>query len=599
MTNRRLDFAHDIWAQTSTRRAFLRRSLIAGVFAANATLLTACWPFGDDEDEDDDADEEVTPTPEEESTPEPTPEPEPTPTPEATPTPEPTPTPTPIVPPDEPESGGTLTVALPADPFSLHPNSDEAVTNWVVMSQIYDALMEVDHQFEPQPVLAASFEVADDASSYRFVIPDDVLFHNGDPLTAADVVYSHEWMRDPGNGAARSFYYERVEAIEAEDDVTITFTMNSPDGTFLRRAASTFIVNEAFHEEFGWERQSLEPVGTGPFALDSWQREQSLQLVKFDEYFGGEAYLGSIEFLVVSDEDDRREALEDGRVDIAWDLPIPDDLELAENRDIESIEAINLDCLHIALNNEHPALSHRNVRLAMQYAIDRSAVIDVVYDGEASEAASYLSPALFYWHQEMLESGRDETDLAIDLLEEAQFTEGDDGIRERDGEPLSFTCIAPEGGDPRAEAAELIAEMLEEIGIEMNVETAPLSDTLTQMREGELDAAIFNWTYGGWLGEPDGRTTLLTGAFNNFSQFSSIQVDNVLYQGVATIDPEERRSIYRNLQERVLDQSPFIFLAFPHDWYHAGIQVQGLPESVLWGSRAFRKLVDCWVFDPG
>jgi peptide/nickel transport system substrate-binding protein len=597
MTRQRDTAIHDIWANRSSRRTFLRRSLAVGVMAANATLLTACWPFGDDED-DNDADEDVTPTPEEEATPEPTPEPEPTPTPEATPTPEPTPTPTPVVPPDEPVTGGSLSIALPADPFSLHPNADESVTNWVVMSQLYDALIEVDHQFEPQPVLAESFEIAEDGSSYRFEIANDVVFHSGAPLTASDVVFSHEWMRVPENGAARSFYYERVDEIEAEDDSTIVFRMSSPDGTFLRRAASTFIVNEEFHEEFGWERQSLEPVGTGPFALDSWQRETSISLVRFDEYYGGEPYLDEIEFIVMPDPDDRRDALESARVDIAWDLPVTDDLELADDQDFESIEVTNLDCLHIALNNEHSALSHRNVRLAMQYAIDRSAVIDMVYDGAASEATSYLSPALFFWHQEMLEPGRTETDLAIDLLEEAQFVEGENGIRERDGESLSFTCIAPDGGDARAEAAELIAEMLAEIGIEMNVETASLAETLPQMRESELDAVIFNWTYGGWLGEPDGRTTLLTGAFNNFSQFSSIQVDNVLYQGVATIDPEDRRSIYRNLQERILDQSPFIFLAFPHDWFHASMRVQGLPDSVLWGPRAFRKLVDCWVFDP-
>jgi peptide/nickel transport system substrate-binding protein len=584
-----------------SRRAFLRKSVAFGALSVGgATLLSACWPFGDD-DEDDDVDDETVDdadaTPEMDATPEPTPDPEPTPTPEATPTPEPTPTPTPITPPDEPVTGGTLRIALPADPFSLHPNADESVTNWVVMSQIYDALMEVDHQFEPQQVLAQNIDIAEDGSAYTFTIPDDVLFHNGSPLTASDVVFSHEWMRAPENGAARSFYYERVDSIQADDDVTITFTMSSPDGTFLRRAASTFIVNEEFHEEFGWERQSLEPVGTGPFALDSWVRGTSLRLVRFEEYFGGAPYIDEIELSVRTESGDRRSALEDGRADITWDLPINDDLELADTDGMQAIEVTNLDCLHIALNNEHPVLAHRNVRLAMQYAIDRAALIDAVYDGEATEAASYISPAVFQWHQEMFEQGRVETDLAIQLLEEAQFTEGDDGIRERDGERLSFTCVAPDGGDPRADGAELIAEMLVEVGIEMEVETAPLTETLPQMREGELDAAIFNWTYGGWLGEPDGRTTLLTGAFNNFSQFSSIQVDNVLYQGVALVDQEDRRAIYRNLQERILDQSPFIFLAFPHDWYHASIRVQGLPDSVRWGSRAFRKLAECWVFD--
>ncbi|MEX2425359.1 MAG: ABC transporter substrate-binding protein [Thermomicrobiaceae bacterium] len=581
----------------TTRRAFLKRSLLLGSGAiAGAGLLAGCWPFGDDEDNGED---DSTPTPSEQldSTPEPspTPEPEPTPTPEPTSTPEPTPTPSP---PDEPQSGGTLTIALPADPFSLHPNADGADTNWVVMSQIYDALIEVDDQFEPLPVLAEDYEISEEGSSYTFNLPDDVLFHNGEPMTAEDVVYTHEWMRQPENGAGRSFYYERVESIEAEDDTTVVFTMSGPDGTFLRRAASTFIVNAEFHEQFGPEGQSLEPVGTGPFALDSWTRQESLTLQRFDEYFGGDAFLDWIEFEIIPDPVDRREALEDGDVDIVWDLARSDSLELIEAEGLRTWEFTNLDCMHLAMNNEHPILSNQRVRLAMHYAIDRPALAETVYDGAAVPAASYLSPALFYWHQEVIEPDRQMLDRAIEVLDEAGLEEGDDGVRELDGEPLAFTCVAPNGDDPRADGAEEIAGMLAEIGIEMSVETAPLNETLEAMRAGELDAAIFNWTYGGWLGEPDGRTTLQTGAFNNFNQFSSLQVDNVLLQGVTEVDPENRRAIYRNLQERIAEQVPFLFLLFPYSWYHVTNRVQGLPETARWGPRLLGKLSACWVFDP-
>ena len=578
-----------------SRRAFLRQSVSLGAAAlAGSTLLAACWPFGDDDDND----EEATPTPvvDLQPTPEPTPEPEPTPTPVLTPTPEPSPTP--IQPPDEPQPGGRLTIALPADPLSLHPRADELVTNWTVMSQIYDALMEVDHQFEPVPVLADDFEIAEDGSAYTFTIPSDVFFHNGDLLTADDVAYTHQWMSSPENGGARSFYYERVESVEAVDDVTVVFTMSGPDGTFLRRAASTFIVNADYHEEFGWERQSLEPIGTGPFLLDSWDRGDLLTLFRFDDYFDGPAYLDEIQFRVIDQASNRRSALENGSVDAVWDLPLSDDLDLEEDNGVQSFQVTNLDCAHIALNNNHSALSDRNVRLAMQYAIDRSELVDVIYQGQAVEATSHLSPALFYWHQDILESGRQLTERAIELLEEAGWVEGAGGVRERNGERLSFTCIAPDGQDPRAAGAEAVAGMLANIGVEMDVQTAPISETLGDMRAGELDAAIFNWTYGGWMGEPDGRTTLLTGAFNNFSQFSSIQIDNVLYQGVAAIDPEERRTIYRGLQERVVDLSPFLLLAYPYDWYHAGNRVQGLPDGVRWDSRVLRKLSRCWVFDP-
>ena len=576
-----------------TRRQVLRRSLLLGATAvAGSTLMTACWPFGDDDEDE----VEATPTPFVDPDPTPEPTPEPTPTPEATPTPEPTPTP--VGPPDEPEPGGRLTIALPADPLSLHPRADELITNWVVMSQIHDALLEVDHQFEPVPVLAESYEIAEDGSSYTFSLRDGVLFHNGNELTVDDVVYTHQWMSQPENGGARSFYYERIQSIEATDDSTVVFNMSSPDGTVPRRAASTFIVNAEYHEENGWEGHSLDPIGTGPYLLDSWQRDDSISLVKFDDYFHDEPLLDSIEFLVITDEPNRRSALEEGTVDAVWGLNLSDNLELEEDDTIQTVQVRNLDCTHIALNNEHPVLSDRNVRLAMQLAIDRSELVDIIYQGAATEATSYLSPALFYWHQGQIESDRPLVDRAIELLEEAGWAEGDNGIRERNGEALSFVCTAPDGGDLRADGAEAIAEMLLEIGVEMEIETAPVSQNVEQMRAGELDAAIFNWTYGGWLGEPDGRTTLQTGAFNNFSQFSSIQVDNVLFQGVSEPDPDARRAVYRNLQERIFDQSPFLFLVFPYGYYHFSERYQGLPDSVRWGPRVMRKLSTAWVFEP-
>jgi peptide/nickel transport system substrate-binding protein len=582
------------------RRLFLRRSLVVvGSAAVGATLLASCWPFGDDDEvEDDENGAEPTPEPvedEDDDEDDPEPVPVPTPTPAVSPTPEPTATPTPVAIPDDPQMGGTLRIALEADPFSLHPNADESVINWTVMNQIYDALIEVDDQFEPIPVLAERYEISEDGSEYVFTIPNDVLFQNGEPMTASDVVYSHEWMRVPENGGARSFYYERVETIEERDATTVVFRMSGPDGTVVRRAATTFIVNEDYQEEFGAERQSSEPIGTGPFALDTWVRGVSLTLERFPEYHGDTAHLDRIVCEVIASESGRRSALENGQVDVVWGLTIDDDLELEDDGEVQSFQSTNLDCMHIALNNQHPVLSDQQVRFAMQHAIDRQAVIDVVYQGAAVEAQSHLSPALFYWHLDLFEADRS---VAIDRLDAAGWEAGSDGIRERNGERLSFTCRVPDGQDPRAEGAEAIADMLEEIGVEMNLETAQSSETVSQMRSGELDAALFNWTYGGWLGEPDGRTTLLTGAFNNFSQFSSIQVDNVLYQGVSESDPEARRAIYRNLQERIIDLSPFLFIAFPYSWYHTGIRVQGLPESARWGPRLLHKLNDCWVFDP-
>jgi peptide/nickel transport system substrate-binding protein len=588
-----------------TRRALLQGSIVVGAVAVGVGggLLIAGWPLGDDDDDDDDdiaavdddEDEELTPEDEEEATPTPEPTPQETPTPEATPTPDPTPTPVPI--PDEPVGGGKMVIASSADPWSLHPNADETTANWLVITQIHDALMEVDHDFEVVPRLAERFEAADDASSFGFELRQGVLFHNGEEMTADDVVYTHEWHRDPENGGARSFYYERVESIEAPDEYTVIFRMSAPDATFFRRAASTYILNREYHEQVTADGHSLDPIGTGPFVLRDWIRGESISLESFEDYFDGPPYLDGIQIQIIPDASDRLSSLQDGTVDAVFGLPTSDSLGIVEDGDVTTVEVTDLDCNHIALNNEHPILSDRNVRLAMLYAFERPPLIDAVYQGAATAATSFLSPALTPWHHATIEETTHLPDRAIELLEESGWVEGEDGIRERDGERLSFTCKVPDGGDPRAQGAEMISEMLAEVGIEMNLEEAPTSESLEQMRAGEIDAALFNWTYGGWRGEPDARTTLLTGAFNNFSRFSSAQVDHFLVQGISESDESNRQAIYRQIQDIIADRLPFVYIMFPHSFYHFSPRLQGVPETAGWGSRLFRLTREFWIFE--
>ncbi len=583
---------------TVSRRALLLAAGIVGLGAVGVGggLLYANWPLDDDEDDETDDDDPDEPVPAETPEPEETPTPEQTPTPEPTPTPDATPTPSPVPIPDEPVEGGVLSIAIPADPFSLHPNADESTTNWIVMSQIYSSLMAVDHEFEVSPDLTESYEIAEDGSSITFQIREDAVFHNGEALTAHDITYTHAWMRVPEQGAGRSFYYERVEQIDAPDDYTVVFTFSGPDGTFLRRAASTFIVNASHHDEIGSNGYSLEPIGSGPFRLDSWNRDQSLQLERFDAFYGEQPNLDGVQFQIIVDATDRLSAFDAGSVDIIYDLPVNLALEQLESANAQTVEVVNLDCSQIILNTDHPILESANVRRAILYSIDRPALVDAVYDGAATPATSYLSPALEFWHEAMIEADRPLVERASELLQEAGWVDGENGIRERDGERLSFTCAAPEN-DPRLEGAEMISEMLADVGIEMNVDPMAAGAAVEQMRAGELDAALFNWTHGGIHGEPDGRTSLQTGGFNNFSQYSSVQLDNLLNQGIGEVDQESRRAIYRAIQERMASEAPIVFLMFPHSFYHFSVRVQGVPESANWGSRLFRLARELWLFE--
>jgi peptide/nickel transport system substrate-binding protein len=579
------------------RRTLSRRALLFGAARvgglASIGLLAACSPFGDDDDDDPEVEPTPTPDPdaEDEESPEPTPEPEPTPTPEATPTPEPTPTPTP----SGPQEGGVLVIAATGDPTSLHPDADADARNWIVSSQIHNALIELDHDFELVPTLATGYEIAEDGSSYRFELEQGVRFHDGAEFTAEDVVYSYQWYKDPENAAASSVNYTRMEAAEAVDPHTVVVRMTAADATFLRWGAAKAILPSEYHERVGAGPYSASPIGTGPFRFADWARGQSITLEAFDDYFEGRPMIDRITFRVLTDQSARAAALRDGEVDAAFDLQLRDALDLTNLAEFTTFALPGLDLNHFPLNNQHPVLSDRAIRRAMMYALDRDRMIDEIYSGAATPATSHLSPVLEQWYEPDVPRYPTDRDRAIEVLEEAGWTVGGDGVREREGTRLSFICTTIAGDERRRRQAEMAREMLADVGIEMQLAESDVPSILEGMRTGELDASLFNWTYGGWNGDPDTRSTLHSGAFNNFHHFHDGRVDARLLNGLTTMEHQARREIYGQIQRIVAEEVPFLFIMFWHGFYHFGPRVGGLPESARWGLRLFRLTREMWV----
>jgi peptide/nickel transport system substrate-binding protein len=165
---------------------------------------------------------------------------------------------------------------------------------------------------------------------------------------------------------------------------------------------------------------------------------------------------------------------------------------------------------------------------------------------------------------------------------------GEDGVREKDGEKLSFTCTVITGDQARLPEAELVQQFLAEVGIDMQLAEQPISAILEGLRNGSVDASLFNWTYGGGGGEPDGSVTLRSDGGNNFSNWSNARVDELLDQGLAEIDPDARQAIYFEIQDIVAEEVPFLYMMY-WDWFNIFTpRVQGLPDSALNGSQLYR-----------
>jgi len=292
--------------------------------------------------------------------------------------------------------------------------------------------------------------------------------------------------------------------------------------------------------------------------------------------------------------------LESGTSDAnLWPLLVEDSKRLADDPKFTVIKTATDGIKHIPLNNKLPQLSDKLVRQALLTALDRQRIVDELWNGAATVAHSSYSPKFDFYSI----SNKPETkhydfnaDGAKALLDQAGWAPGADGIREKDGTRLSFTCTTITGDTARRPIAELAQQMFATVGVEMKLEEAPVSAILEALPKGDMDASLFNWTYGSV--DPDPGDTLLTGGASNFSSFSNARVDELIAMGLQHVKPEDRQPIYKEIQEIVVEEVPILYLQWD-DWYNVfSERVKGLPEAPLDGfSIFFNDLHKVWL-DP-
>ena len=497
----------------------------------------------------------------------------------------------------EPTQGGTMVVLGHQEVASLSPDDDGPTVHFVVVTQIHNALLEVDENFEFQPVLAMEMpEISEDGLTYTFKLHEGVLFHDGEEFTAEDVKYTYEWYMNPDNAAVKGNDFASVESVEAPDDYTVVVNLAETNAAFFPQVASTFIVPAHYHGEVGEDAYKGAPIGTGAFKLKEWRAAEFTEVEAFEDHFRGRPNIDIFRLNVVPEASVRTIALETGDADSsAWPLVAEDDLALADSGEFTTFITSNVAVNHFPLNNTHPVLSDKSVRQAMLTAIDRQTVIDDIFSGAAEPATANLSPALDFYYTDDVPLYEYDPERAAEILDEAGWTMGDDNVREKDGEPLTFTCTVITGDQARRPEAEVVQQYLAEVGIDMQIEEAPVATILEQMRSGEMDAALFNWTYGGDDGDPDASVTLLSDGTNNFSQFTNDRVDELIVQGRQEPDPELRQPIYQEIQQIVAEEVPFLYMMFWDGFNHFSNRIKGLPESALTADPIYSKAYQFWI----
>ena len=490
-----------------------------------------------------------------------------------------TPAPTDSAAPTASAAGNILRWGTDSEPtgFDPHTNSEEASLR--VMNQLYETLIEVDADMTFYGQLAESWEIPDE-TTYVFHLRQGVKFHSGREMTADDVVYTFDRILgkteagDIGALGSKASYYGGVTAVEALDTYTVQFTLAEPNAAFLSTLTSNYgaIVDKDVIEENGDLMRA--DGGTGPFTLGEWLPDNYVTITKFSDYWDADrVQLDGITYFLIGDEAARLAALRTGEIDFA-SLSATNIAAAEKEANLNVISYQTNDYIALGCNLSTPALQDINVRQALSYAMDRDAIINVVFGGQAVPC-SMVPPGLGHWSLDVsdMELYQTNVEKAKELMEAAGYN---------DGNRLTLK-VAAGLMDSIRQAAVVLQQQLAEIYIDLeitNLESGEYVDIWGKMStpEAGFDLMIVNDGAGT---DPNRSISFFfgTGASANVFGFSNERVDGLCAQGIATTDESKREEIYNEAQLICIEDCTKICIASPMKYFVTASYVEGFAPS--------------------
>ena len=475
----------------------------------------------------------------------------------------------------------------------LGPNNTGPTVQWVMIVNIHDPLVDVDENNQLGLVLAKSVDVSPDGLTYTFKLHEGIKFHDGSDFSAEDVKYTYDFYCNPENGMSIAGDFTGIDSVEAVDASTVVVHMSNINAASMVTWAATSIVQSKYHAEVGEEKYRTAPIGTGAYKVKDWRPAEFTELEAFDDHFRGRPNIDILRQDVVPEPSARMIALQSGEANSAvWPLLVEDSLLLDADPSYVVFRTLSNSIKHFPLNMTVPALSDKVMRQAMMHALDRQRIIDDLWNGVADISHFNLVTVSTYHKLDLPQYDFDLAKAAA-MLDEAGWVEGTDGVREKDGVKIAFTCTTITGDQARRPIAELAQQMFKEIGIDMQLEEAPVASILQSMREGTMDCSLYNWTYGSAV-EPDPFATLHSTGGNQFIQINIPHLDELVEEGLKRVSFEERQPFYHEIQDIFVDEVPALYLQFDQWMNVFNSRIKGLPEIAL-NSGMYRQAYKWWI----
>ena len=490
----------------------------------------------------------------------------------------------------QPPASDTLVIAQAADATSLDPASINSIAADNIAKHLWASLLEITPEGEIVPYLAERYEVSEDGTELTFHLYEGLQCHDGEPLTAEDVVYTFQRAADPANaftGNTPGFIFNSLGYVDARVDGPLTATIITNQYSAI---AAGLIAEVRIHCREGYEAMSLDqasltPIGSGPYRFVEWIRDERMVLERAPEFTLREAGFDRIVWRVIPETSTRAAELIAGNVDIA-DAIAPDQIGVVDGSGVATVRAVSgTSRVHVGFNmgaafDDVPggaqAIRDTTVRVALQYAVDVPTICQTLLATDCERATGMVNPPNDH---PTLEPYPFDPERAEQLLDEAGYPRGADGVR------FELTLQVP-SGRAYTDTALAIGQYLSDIGVSTDVELQDFGSVFVPALVGKTAGPLFVVATGGsiWsaqydmadLRAPDGATNYPS--WNNDAWFGGWD------RLAQTRDAAEQDAIVNEMLEAFYNDPPWLMLYFQPLYY-------GVSERLDWEPRRDARIV--------
>ncbi|WP_230409239.1 ABC transporter substrate-binding protein [Zooshikella harenae] len=459
-----------------------------------------------------------------------------------------------------------LIVGQIAEPKSMDPHAATALNDFRILMNIYDGLV----RYKPgtldiEPALAKAWTISEDGTHYSFILRQGIKFHDGTEFTANAIKFNFERMLDKSHPYHKTgpfplaFFFSAVEKVIVKSRYSVEFVLKEPFAPFLSNLAypTGLIVSPAAVKKYG-KAFGRHPAGTGAFKFAEWQSHRKVVVTRNDDYWDGLAALDAVIFRPITDANTRVAEMLSGGIDLMVEVP-PDNLAMFKKaKDLTVYEQTGPHVWFLILNMMHGPFADKRMRQAVNYAINKQALVNSVLQGTAVIAAGPTPPVFTWAYNKTLQPYPYDPGKARKLIKAAGYK----------GEKLTF--YVTEGGsgmlEPIAMGTAIQAD-LAKVGLKVTIESYEWNTFLGKVNPGlgeQADMAEMAWM----INDPDTLPYLALrtaawpekGGFNS-GYYSNPEVDALLKEARKTTDQEQRGQLYRKMQAIVHEDAPWAFIA--------------------------------------